>query len=87
MFDVWVFDASLPEYTEGMRAYCPYNPATEDVIIGLTVIAEYPPDGCLWGVFHPEGPEAAKAFVNEHPELIESLFGHTDVRCVGDIHA
>jgi len=54
---------------DGMYAFCPYDKATGDVIVGMTLITSLNGfKGKIVGLFHPDGQEAVEEWIKAHPD-------------------
>lgn len=65
----WVLDVTSWD-ERGIRVFCPYENGA--VITGLAWITDRP-DGRIVGIFHEDGPEAAEAWCDEHPNILAEL--------------
>jgi hypothetical protein len=66
----WLIDASISEET---LAFVPYDELTGDILIGMTMLGSIPQGDELVGVCHPDGDEAAAAWVSENGDRISEF--------------
>lgn len=77
MFPHWAIDASMG-VRGGLFCFVPIEdfetPGDFTVIWGMNFLSDVPPDGgVLVGVLHPDGNEAAQAFIDTHADALEEM--------------
>ena len=71
----WVLDVTFDP-----PCFCPFDRATGEVIVGMSLIADSAP-GPLIGVFHADGQDEVEAWVAAHPDWATKYHGtsgHSD---------